>query len=381
MKMRIGLICPRYYPNIGGGGEISLKLLAESLIKHHKVQVISFDGTGTETVNGVLVKRMRAIGRIREFKNGQAFLKLATSLENFDIIHSFNMKFHPATGLLGSYFGIKTIATLNDYTFFPPEVAGYPPKHPLKKPYFIVSNHILLPFVKQINRFICISPSVRAIYVQNGFNPEKLVVIPNMLDDRFSNLKKISHETFRALYVGRLEPNKGVDFLIKAIALLKNENIHLWIVGDGSQRRYLEQLSEKLHLTKRIYFLGNLMYESIGKAYSQCDLFVHPSVGHEPLGRTVLEALQADLLIIATKMGGPAQTLPNPLLFVPRSAEELAAKIEQLIKKRDVYEEILTSVRERVLQEYSSKSITSQYSKEYIHLLRDSGNHENPKFP
>jgi len=372
IKMRIGIICPRYYPNIQGGGEISLKLLAESLAKHYRIQVISFDGAEVETINGVLVKRVRDIGRIRELKNGGAFLKLTSEIENFDILHSFNMKLHPATGLLGQCFGIKTIATLNDYTFFPPEVAGYPPKHWLKKPYFVISNRILLPFVKQIDRFICISSSVQAIYAQNEFNPEKLVVIPNMLDDRLSKWKKIPHDTFRILYVGRLESYKGVDLLIKSIKLLDNENIDLWIVGEGSQSIYLKQLCKELQLTKQITFLGQLEYQRIHEIYVQCDLFVHPSIGHEPLGRTILEALQVGLLVMATKMGGPAQILPDELLFAPRSIEALAMKINQVIKNSDLYEEILSPVSEQILRKYSTKVITSRHIREYIYLLSDS---------
>ena len=58
------MISPNYYPNILGGGEISLKLLAESMAKYHDVQVISFDGVGIENGIGVNADQDAALGGV-----------------------------------------------------------------------------------------------------------------------------------------------------------------------------------------------------------------------------------------------------------------------------------------------------------------------------
>ena len=57
-RMRILFVTKDYYPNISGGGEISLKLLAESLVKGgHKITVIAFDGNKKEVINNVEIIR------------------------------------------------------------------------------------------------------------------------------------------------------------------------------------------------------------------------------------------------------------------------------------------------------------------------------------
>lgn len=374
--MRVALVCPRYHPNIVGGGEISLKLFAETLAKTQDVHVFSFDKTPSLTsmkINGVNVSRLRSVGRIRELKTLNGIFRLLPYLKEFDIFHAYNMHYLPSVGFLGRSFGIKTVATLNDYTYFPPELVGNPIKHWSKRLYFFFSNPLLLPLIKQIDRFVCISHTVKTIYAINGFDPDKLLVIPNMLDERYSKLKiKRSYgQLVRLLYVGRLEPNKGVEYLIHAFNLVKHEPFSLWIVGGGSQKAYLTELVKKLKLTDRVSFFNSIKYEDVFKAYALCDLFVHPAIYHEPLGRTILEAIQAKLPVIATNIGGPADLLPDCWLFQPKSQEALAAKLKETINELGYYKLLLQPVRKWVLETFSSKSITSQYMKLYEGCLND----------
>lgn len=355
------MICPRYYPNIYGGGEVSLKLLAEELAKSQEVNVFSFDGKGRETINGVTVQRFRDLVRLREIKNIYAFLRMLPEVEPFEVLHSFNMKYHPATGLLGTQCGIRTVGTLNDYTFFPPEVVGFPAKHWAKRPYFLVSNRLLLPLVNRIEHFVCISPSVRAIYARNGFDRWKLSVIPQMLDPRFGQVKPQDHESFRVLYVGRVEPEKGVEDLLRAIVRTPAD---LWIVGDGSSKAALQALVNRSNLSNEIIFWEHVPYSELPTFYAQCSLFVHPARGQEPLGRTVLEALQAGLVVIASNKGGPANILPSPLLY-KNGWENLAEKINQVMKTPDTYSTLLEPTRAYVQQHYAPEVIAKQYMEVY----------------
>jgi glycosyltransferase involved in cell wall biosynthesis len=68
------------------------------------------------------------------------------------------------------------------------------------------------------------------------------------------------------LYVGRLEPVKGVRYLVQAMGILRDgglRNVKLLIVGDGSEKRCLEELVKKLDLEDYVVFAGKVSHEKI----------------------------------------------------------------------------------------------------------------------
>ena len=107
-------------------------------------------------------------------------------------------------------------------------------------------------------------------------------------------------------FVGRLVKLKGVDLLIEAFAQLEQEyrNLRLQIIWDGEERCNLEKQVEALGLWDKISFLW---YQSPEKVYSDflphIDIFVNPSL-QEGLPTTVIEALFAQCITVATDVGG-----------------------------------------------------------------------------
>ena len=107
-------------------------------------------------------------------------------------------------------------------------------------------------------------------------------------------------------FVGRLVKLKGVDLLISAFADLVVENPHLTlqIVGDGEERNSLEKLVKNLGLEGMVQFLGFQDKEEIQHSLlPSWDIFVNPSL-QEGLPTTVIEALFAQCITVATDVGG-----------------------------------------------------------------------------
>jgi len=100
------------------------------------------------------------------------------------------------------------------------------------------------------------------------------------------------------LYVGRLPPEKNVNRLLKEFQSLKRNDLKLLIVGDGPERRSLENMSNALGLNKMVIFLGKR--KDVDRFYSIADIFVSPS-NYEPFGQVILEAMAAGLPCIAFK--------------------------------------------------------------------------------
>ena len=128
--------------------------------------------------------------------------------------------------------------------------------------------------------------------------------------------------------VGRLHRVKGFDLLIQAFAQAKPERARLVIVGDGEERARLEALAGE-----RVVFLG---YQRRAKDYYQAFDLLAVSSRDEPFSLTILEAMDADLPIVATAAEGPKQILTGqPAELVPLDdVEALAAALRRAAEAR-----------------------------------------------
>lgn len=133
--------------------------------------------------------------------------------------------------------------------------------------------------------------------------------------------------------VGRLSPEKGVDVFLEACGLLaaRGKTFAALVAGDGPERDRLQTLSRRLQLEPHVHFLSHV--RDIASIYGQLDLLVLPSRS-EGLPNALLEALQADLPIVATRVGGVPEVIGSStaaVLVPPESADALAGGIERAL--------------------------------------------------
>lgn len=151
----------------------------------------------------------------------------------------------------------------------------------------------------------------------------------------------------KVLFVGRLLPHKGVDYLIKAMPA----DIELDIVGQVYDQGYYKLLKE-LASGKRVNFFHNLTDEEIVREFATAGIFVHPAVyKNELLGLVLLEAMASGCATIATNLGGaPEVILNNKTGFIVPSADltSLRAKIEYLISNPKIAIQMGEAARKRV---------------------------------
>lgn len=136
---------------------------------------------------------------------------------------------------------------------------------------------------------------------------KNIEIIPNGVNlGRFGNLVKKPHAGFVVMTVARLEKVKGINYLIEAAArseLQRRSDLLILIIGDGSERKNLESLTEKLNLKEKVKFLGEIPNEKIPEHLADVDCFVLPSL-KEGFGIAILEAQAAGIPVIGTKIGG-----------------------------------------------------------------------------
>jgi glycosyltransferase involved in cell wall biosynthesis len=167
-------------------------------------------------------------------------------------------------------------------------------------------------------------------------HPIEISLLSKNEAQKFYRLTFGAHQTSsRLLFVGRLEPEKGLAFLLHALAILKaqNRNVHLDIVGSGMEEENLRKLAQKLDINDRVSFHGYIAFgDTLFSYYRAADFFVLPSLS-EGIPQVLLEAMAFGVPIITTQIPsvqGIVRHKENSWLVEPGSAMALAKAIHEL---------------------------------------------------
>jgi glycosyltransferase involved in cell wall biosynthesis len=138
---------------------------------------------------------------------------------------------------------------------------------------------------------------------------------------------------WRLLYVGRIDPRKGVTTAVRALAALPDQAT-LDIVGRGDEhhRAEVRALSDAIGVSDRVRYRF-VDRSELPQVYADADVCIFPSTWQEPFGLVPLEAMGCGTPVVATGTGGSGEFCldeRNCLLFTPNAADELAAAIRRL---------------------------------------------------
>jgi glycosyltransferase involved in cell wall biosynthesis len=128
---------------------------------------------------------------------------------------------------------------------------------------------------------------------------------------------------------GRLIPQKGIDLVIRALAVFRRQfgPCALWIIGEGPERDSLLQLSRQLAVEDMVTFLGTVDHQVLKGAFQACQALVFPTL-QDLTGRVVVEALSTGAPVVVSPMTGAVGTIVhdgvNGIVVDPRDASALA---------------------------------------------------------
>lgn len=181
----------------------------------------------------------------------------------------------------------------------------------------------------------CSRFNARTVAARYGFEP---TVVFNGIDTTLfrpvapePTLARLSDAPL-LLWVGRLQPWKGVDVAIRALRQIPRA--HLVIVGDGETRADLERLTRELGLADRVRFLGALPRERLPAMYAAADLLLATSFASETFGIGLVEAQACGLPVVASRFGGFPEVIDEGrtgLLVPPRDPAALAEAVCSLL--------------------------------------------------
>lgn len=185
-----------------------------------------------------------------------------------------------------------------------------------------VSNELRSKILRESGR--------KALLISTGVNTSFF----RRLEDRHSLREKwqLSRGEVVILTVSNLEVHKGVDVTIRATQVLRDQgfgNLMLLVVGEGSQRRQLQELVAELNLKENVLFLGERSRWELLELYNLARVFVLASYS-EGLPFSLLEAMSCETPCIASDVGGIAQVIADGhtgFILDSVSPQELASKL------------------------------------------------------
>ncbi len=241
----------------------------------------------------------------------------------------------------------------------------------------IITKHIYQKYLKKI---ICVSESLKKRLMSLKIKENKLIVIPNGVD--ISEFTKLPNAKFfnryldgkkdfkKVVFVGRLDAQKGVGYLIRAIPnVIKSYNkVHFFILGNGNLESMLKKLTKKLNILDNVTFLNMIPLEKMSEFYSSADIFCLPSI-HEGFPLSIAEALSIGLVIVASATEGIPEAIienKNGFLVTPKDINQLSEKLINALtlneeKIKNIQKNNITLARNKYSWEYIVKEIINVY--------------------
>lgn len=215
-----------------------------------------------------------------------------------------------------------------------------------------------------------------------GVEPDRIAVVyPTVDEERFhpgfaaEDLRYtigLTEEQKLVLSVGRMQPRKGFDNVIRALPSLLQQglDIHYALIGIGSDLERLRGLASEFGVEARVHFLGHVSYEDLPRWYSASDLFAMPNRDingdTEGFGLVFLEAAATGKPAIAGRAGGTGSAVVDGetgLRVDGEEVEEIIKALVDILKTPKVAENMGKNARQRVLSNFTHERRVEQLRK------------------
>lgn len=200
-------------------------------------------------------------------------------------------------------------------------------------------------------------------YIEKNYpvSEEKVHVIPNYIDTDLFKPDPAPRIPNRLLYVGRMEPEKNLINLIRAVNGLE---VELILIGDGSMKPQLEILVAENGI-RNVKFLGRVANELLVQEYNKAEIYIQPSI-YEGNPKTIMEAMACGCLVIGSNVRGIKELIVHEITgFLCETAEStirgtILYAIMFSIGSNNVAEQIRKQAREEIVSNHSLKNTVRQ---------------------
>lgn len=175
------------------------------------------------------------------------------------------------------------------------------------------------------------------------------------------------------LFLGRLTPQKGLEYLIRAMPMVasRHPKVRLLVVGDGWMRSELEQAAFALLDRRRFIFTGYLPDSELAQVFRCANVFVVPSV-YEPFGIAALEGMAAGVPVVVSKVGGLAEIVEHDRTGVhvyPRNPRSIAWGIHRVLSNQGYVKSLVDNATRVIQSTYTWDAVADKTLQVYERAL------------
>ena len=196
-------------------------------------------------------------------------------------------------------------------------------------------------------------------------------VIGNPYDDRVFKLIPHTARDRELLFVGRLVSDKGVDVLLRALGILKQQSVSacLTIIGRGPEETNLRALVCEWRLDQTVTFAGEKVGPELAELMNRHQVIVIPSRWPEPFGIVALEGIACGCIAVGSEQGGLSETIGNcGMTFRNGDSKELADRLRTLLSDSQMREKSRAAAPAH-LERFRAQAVAQRY----LALLRELG--------
>lgn len=330
--LRFCMVTTFYPPRSFGGDAVAVQALSRALARAgHQVTVVCdddayrtlagrFDAAPPECDDGITVHRLRSmLGAVsvgltqqigRPIVHGRELRRILEE-GGFDVIHFHNLSLVGGPAALAFGSAVKLYTAHEHWLVCPTHVLwrhGVEPcenrecircqLHYERPPQFWRGTGLLERHLPAVHTFIAVSEFSRAKHREFGFSRDMQVLPGFVRDPGPPPLRERGPERPYFLFVGRLEPIKGLDDVIERFATF--DEADLLIAGDGSRRAALQAQARG---NPRVRFLGFQQMDQLARLYAGAVAVIASSRGFETFGMSVIEAYSRGVPVLARRIG------------------------------------------------------------------------------
>jgi glycosyltransferase involved in cell wall biosynthesis len=285
--------------------------------------------------------------------------------EKFDVIHIHDLPLSRIGVEIKKKFNVRLVIDLHENWPALIKTAAHTQTIPGK---LLSSNSQWIEYEKKMlpyaDKVITIIEEAKERVARLGIDPEKICMVSNTIN--FENLsikaRTRNDDSFVIFYGGAINRHRGLQIVLNAIKVNKSKNIdiRLWIVGDGSFRKTLEELTESLDLSSRVTFFGYKPFNEMLNILAEADAAIIPHIRTENndasspnklyqymyLDKPIItsDCLSLKRIINETKTG---------FIYKHDSVAELADLLEKLQKKPFLVNELKGNGKSAVMEKYN----------------------------
>jgi len=303
------------------------------IIKHgRKSDILFVNGLGIEAAIANLYLRKKIIRKIVGDPVWERFYNKKRTSETFDDFQ--NLKHN---------LNVRIQKLIRNWSISSSEVVITPSDH-------------LKEFINRIN------PKTEVLKINNGIEITE-----------FKRSKTPLHE-FNILINSRLVVQKNIHLVIEAMDSIKNLDINLKIIGEGGEFANLEELITNLKIQNRVKMIGKVENNLISEYLKTSNLFIQAS-DYEGLPHSILEAINYEVPILSTEVGGCKDLLDNGdrgfIISSPQNKQQIAEKIDYIYENYDTALTKAVAAKKYIKNKYNFSTQAKKYTEVFEKIMKE----------